>query len=220
MSGSMEFLLWTKGPMFNIAVTIFILGLFVRFAEILVLGRAPNYAEPRGGEWLPGLRTVFSRTLSDRGTISRAPVTFFVGLIWHLGFLAVLFLFVPHVELIKGVFGLSWPGLPNPLIDLITAMTLIALLGILAGRLMDPVKRYISTLDDYLTWAITFMVVLTGFLAYHHVLEPYPLALGMHILSAEILMILLPFTKLTHIFTIVLARWYNGAAYGRKGVQS
>ncbi|MBK1719519.1 hypothetical protein [Thiocystis violacea] len=220
MSGSMEFLLWTKGPMFDIAMVIFAIGLLARLAEIFLLGRARNYAEPRAGEWPAGLRTMLTRTVADRGTFERAPFNVVVGWIWHLGFLAALLLFVPHIELAKGLFGISWPALPNPVVDFLTAITLLSLVATLVHRLNHPVKRRISTIEDYLVWTVVFMVVLTGYLAYHRMVNPYPLALGMHILSAEILLILLPFTKLTHILTAFIARWYNGAAFGRKGVQS
>ncbi len=220
MSGSMEFLLWTKGPMFNIALTIFALGLFARLAEILLLGRKPNYAEPRASEWGPGFRTILTRTIADPGTFQRASFNVVVGWVWHIGFLIALLLFVPHVELIKGLFGIAWPALPNPVVDLVTAITLISLVATLVHRLTHPVKQRISTIEDYLVWTVVFLVVLTGYLAYHRLVNPYPVALGMHVLMAEILLIMLPFTKLTHIFTTFIARWYNGAAFGRKGVRS
>jgi nitrate reductase gamma subunit len=62
--------------------------------------------------------------------------------------------------------------------------------------------------------------LLTGYLAYHRMLNPYPLVLGIHILSVELLMVVFPFTKLMHALTFLIARWYNGAIAGRKGVQS
>ncbi|EGV33657.1 hypothetical protein ThidrDRAFT_0346 [Thiorhodococcus drewsii AZ1] len=220
MNGSMEFLLWVKGPLFTIAMVIFAIGLLARLLEIFLLGRAPNYAEARAGEWLPGLRTMIARTVADPGTFKRAPFNVVVGWLWHIGFLIALLLFIPHIELFKGVLGLYWPGLPNPIVDLATGVTLVALVATLVHRMTHPVKRRISTTEDYLVWTVVFMVVLTGYLAYHRLVEPYPLALGMHILSAELLLVLLPFTKLTHIFTAFIARWYNGAAFGRKGVQS
>ena len=43
---------------------------------------------------------------------------------------------------------------------------------------------------------------------------------ALHILSVELLMVLFPFTKLSHAFTLWIARWYNGAIAGYKGVQS
>jgi nitrate reductase gamma subunit len=220
MSGSMEFLLWTKGPMFNIAIAIFAIGLLVRIAEIFMLGRAKNFAEARAGEWGPGLRTMLTRTVADPGTFQRAPFNVVVGWVWHIGFLMALLLFLPHIALIESLTGLSWPALPNPVISLVTSVTLVALIATLVHRMTHPVKKRISTVEDYVVWAVVFAVVLTGWLAYYRLVNPYPLVLGMHILSAEIMLILLPFTKLTHIFTTFIARWYNGAAFGRKGVQS
>ena len=220
MSDPMEFLLWTKGPMFNWAVAIFALGLLARIMEILILGRRPNYAVPRGGEWGPGLKTVLNRNFADSGTFQRAPFDVTVGLIWHIGFLIVLLLFIPHIELIKSLLGLTWPGLPNPIVDGVSVVTIVALVASLVHRLAHPVKKHISTFEDYLVWTATFLPLLTGYIAYHRLIDPYPLALGLHILSVEFFLILLPFTKLTHIFTAFIARWFNGATFGRKGVQS
>lgn len=220
MSAAMTFLLWTKGPLFAVAVTVFALGIMTRFAEIFVLGRARNYAAPRAAEWPAGLRTIWTRSFADPGTLKRAPFNVLVGWIWHVGFLFTLLFFVPHIDFIHSLTGLSWPGLPNPLISLTTAVTLVALVATLLHRLMHPVKRRISTVEDYVVWAVVFAVVLTGFVTYYRWVHPYPLMLGLHILSAEILLMLLPFTKLTHIFTAFVARWYNGAAFGRKGVPS
>jgi len=44
--------------------------------------------------------------------------------------------------------------------------------------------------------------------------------LAYHILSVELLLVLAPFTKLTHMFSFVLARWYQGYLAGRRGVES
>jgi nitrate reductase gamma subunit len=220
MSDPMEFLLWTKGPAFDWAIAIFALGMLARIVEIFVLGRKPNYAEPRGTEWGPGFRTMLTRSVADPGTFQRAPFNVIVGWVWHLGFLIALLLFIPHIELIKSVLGISWPGLPNPVVDAVAAVTIFALVATLIHRLNHPVKKRISTVEDYLIWAVTFLPLLTGYIAYHRLINPYPLALGLHILTVEIFLIVLPFTKLTHMFTAFIARWYNGAIFGRKGVQS
>ncbi len=220
MSDPMDFLLWVKGPMFSVALAIFALGTLARLLEILLLGRAPNYATPRGGDWGPGLKTILTRFIADPGTLHRAPFNVLIGWLWHLGFIIALLFFIPHIELIQALVGIGWPGLPNPAVDAITAVTLVALLATLAHRLIHPVKQRLSTVEDYLIWTVTFLPLLTGYLAYHRLVNPYPLALGLHILAAEIFLIVLPFTKLIHIFTAFIARWYTGAAFGRKGVPS
>ncbi len=163
---------------------------------------------------------MLTRSIADSGTFQRAPFNVIVGWIWHIGFLVALLLFIPHIELIKSVLGVSWPGLPNPVVDAVSAVTIFALVATLVHRVTHPVKKHISTFEDYLIWAVTFLPLLTGYLAYHRLINPYPLALGLHILTVEIFLIVLPFTKLTHMFTAFIARWYNGAIFGRKGVAS
>ncbi|MBK1630313.1 hypothetical protein CKO31_06035 [Thiohalocapsa halophila] len=217
---AMEFLMLTKGPLFQAALAVFALGVLVRLVEIFALGRAHNYAAPRGSAVAGGLRTMYKRFEPNPGTFKAAPFDVVVGMVWHIGFIIALLLFIPHVELIKSTFGIAWPALPNPVVDAVTAITLLGLIAALVHRLAQPVKRFLSTPEDYLIWGVTFLVMLTGWLAYHRMINPYPLALGIHILAAEIFLVVLPFTKLSHIFTAFVARYYNGAIFGRKGVQS
>jgi nitrate reductase gamma subunit len=47
-----------------------------------------------------------------------------------------------------------------------------------------------------------------------------PMLIAIHILSVELLMVVFPFTKLTHAVTLFMARYYNGAIAGYKGVKS
>ncbi|KRT55412.1 hypothetical protein [endosymbiont of Ridgeia piscesae] len=220
MSTQIDFLLWVKGPGFDLALAVFVIGVVVRFLEIFLLGRKPDFAEPRGSEFGPGMRTVFSRSLPDPGSFRRSPFTVIGGYAWHIGFLICLLFFVPHIELIKSAFGLKWPGLPNHLVDAVAVITIVTLMAMLVDRLTHPVKRFLSDTEDYLIWLLTFLPMLTGYLAFHRLIDPYPLVLGLHILSVELLMVVFPFTKLMHVFTILFARWYNGAMAGRRGVKS
>lgn len=220
MNTPIEFLLWVKGPAFDVALTVFVLGVLVRLLEILLLGRKPDLAEARGGTLGPGLQTILTRTLPEAGSLKRSPFTVIGGYIWHIGFLICLLLFIPHIELLHATLGIKWPGLPNHIVDAVSAVTLVTLLAMLVDRLIHPVKRFLSGSEDYLVWLATFLPLLTGYLAFHRMIDPYPLVLGLHILSVEFLMIIFPFTKLMHAITFLIARWYNGAIAGRRGVQS
>lgn len=217
---SMDFLLWVKGPAFNFALAVFVIGVIIRLAEIFMLGRKTDLSEPRGSGFSGGLKTVLSRSIVDHGTFKRAPFPVIVGMLWHLGFFIIILFFVPHIELIHAVSGLKWPGLANPVIDAVTAITLISLFAMLIYRYFHPVTKYLSRFEDYLVWIVTFLPVLSGYLAYHRMLDPYPLVLGLHILSVEIFLVVFPFSKLMHAVTAIIGRWYTGAAMGRKGVES
>jgi nitrate reductase gamma subunit len=150
--------------------------------------------------------------------LKTSPVTYIGGYTFHIGLAIVVFLFAPHIKLIESLVGVSWPGLPSQFIDLVAVITIAAMVVVLADRINRPVKRYLSTFGDWFTWLVTFLPLLTGWLAVRHLLLPYTSMLALHILSVEILLIVLPFTKLFHAFTVFGSRWYNGAVNGHKGV--
>jgi len=215
-----EFLNWVRGPGFQIAVIIFIAGIIIRFAEILLLGRKTNLAEAKGSEMSGGLRTVVTRMIPDKSTFQRSSFTIVAGYIFHIGLFVCIFLFAPHILLFKDVFGFGWPSLPTPVIDALAVVSIIALLAILVHRMRDNVLKFISTKEDYLVWLLTILPLLTGYMAFHRIGMTAPTLLAIHILSVELLMVIFPFTKLMHAFTLVFARWYNGAISGYRGVQS
>ena len=216
-----EILLWVRGPALQIATVIFLLGVVVRLGEILMLGRKKNLAEARGSAVAGGLRTILSRSIPDRGTLQRSTFNIVAGYVFHIGFFVVLFLFAPHILVFQDVLGISWPALRTPVIDAVTVVTIIALLVVLVHRLLHPVMRFLSRFQDYLVWLVTMLPLVTGYLAFHRVDVATPtMLISIHILSVELLMVIFPFTKLMHAFTLFMARYYNGAIAGYKGVRS
>lgn len=215
-----EFLLWVRGPAFTAATVIMFAGIVVRFMEILLLGRKKDLAEARGSAAIGGLGTMVRRSIPDADSFHRSGFTIISGYVFHIGLAIVILFFVPHILLFKDITGLSWPGLPSNVVDAISVVTMIALLAVLAHRLMNPVMRMLSGFSDYLVWFVTILPLITGYLAFHRIGLSAPMMLGLHILSIELLMVLIPFTKLSHMFTLWMARWYNGAIAGYKGVRS
>jgi nitrate reductase gamma subunit len=215
-----EFLLWVRGPALQVASIIFILGIAVRVLEVLVLGRKADLAEARGSAVAGGLRTIVMRTVQDPGTWKRSTFTLVAGFIFHIGLFITILLYAPHILVIEEVLGVSWPALPTPVIDATAVITIIALIAVLIHRLRDPVIRFLSRFQDYLVWFVTILPLVTGYIAFHRVGMSPPMLIAIHILSVELLMVVFPFTKLTHAVTLFMARYYNGAIAGYKGVKS
>lgn len=215
-----EFLNWVRGTGFQIAVIIFIAGILIRFGEILLLGRKTNLAEAKGSEMSGGLRTIVSRLIPDKTTFQRSTFTVVAGYVFHIGLFVTLFLFAPHILMFKDVIGFGWPSIPTAIVDAITVVTIIALLAILVNRMRNTVLKFITTKEDYLVWLVTILPLITGYIAFHRIGTTAPTLLAIHILSVELLLVVFPFTKLMHTFTVVLSRWYNGAISGYRGVAS
>ena len=215
-----ELLNWARGPGFQVAIIIFIAGVIIRILEILLLGRKVNLAEAKGSEMSGGLRTMFSRSVPDKSTLKRSTFTIVSSYLFHIGLFVTIFLFAPHILMFKQVSGLSWPSLPTPMVDAVTIVTIITLLAVLAHRLKNTVLRFLTNYADLLVWLVTILPLITGYIAFHRIGTTAPALIAMHILSVELLLVVFPFTKLMHAFTLFIAHWYNGAISGYRGVES
>ena len=120
----------------------------------------------------------------------------------------------------KDVIGFSWPSIPTPIVDALAVISIITLLAILVHRMRSSVLKFLTTTEDYVVWLLTILPLITGYIAFHRIGMTAPTLLAIHILSVELLLVAFPFTKLMHAFTLVLARWYNGAISGYRGVES
>jgi nitrate reductase gamma subunit len=217
---SLDLLTFARGTALNWALAICAFGIVLRLFEIFGLGRKADLSLARETSPGSGWRTMLTRSIPPPGMIKRDPVTYIAGYVFHIGLLVVILLFAPHIELIRDITGLGWTSLPSALVDALTVAAILSLFVLLAHRLSNPVKKLLSTGADYLAWGLTLLPLLTGYLAYHHLLFEYTFMLAVHILAVEALLILLPFTKLFHAISVFISRWYNGDIFGRKGVAS
>lgn len=215
-----DFLNWVRGTGFQIATVIFVAGVVIRILEIFLLGRKANLAEAKGSEMASGLRTMISRSIPDSSTFKRSSFTVVSGYIFHIGLFVTIFLFAPHILLIRDIIGFGWPSLPTAVVDAVAVVSIITLLAVLAHRMTDKVQRYLTHSEDLLVWFVTIAPLITGYMTFHGMGISTATLLGIHILSVELLMVVFPFTKLMHAFTTFMARWYTGAISGYRGVES
>ena len=216
----LDLLTFARGSALNGALMLCTVGIVLRLFEIFGLGRKDDLAKPRANSPGSGWRTLFTRSLPPQGMLKRDPITYVGGYVFHLGLLITILLFAPHIEFIRSMAGISWSSLPSPLVDASAVASIIALGMLLAHRLNNLVKRMLSGFGDYVAWTVTLLPLLTGYLTYHHLFVEYTLMLALHLFSVELLLVLLPFTKLFHTFSVFISRWYNGDIFGRKGTAS
>lgn len=215
----MALLNWARGTGMELAVAVFVIGMVVRVLGIVLLGRKTDLAAARQSGVGPGMRTIVSRSWPDPGTFKRTSLVVVAGYVFHVGFLLTLLFYAPHILLLGGLLGFDWAALPNSLIDVLGILSIAALVALLINRVLDPVRRQLSGFGDYFTWLVTLLPLLTGYMALNRMLLPYTEMLAWHILSVELLLVCIPFTKLVHAVTFALSRYYTGAMAGRKGVQ-
>jgi nitrate reductase gamma subunit len=216
----LDLLTFARGSGLNWALMLCVAGIVLRLFEIFGLGRKADLAGPRTDTPGNGWRTIVTRSLPPEGLLKRDPVTYIGGYVFHIGLLVTILFFAPHIEFFRSMSGLGWPRLPTPLVDATVVAAIAALCVLLVHRLNNPVKRMLSGVGDYIAWVATLLPLLTGYLSYHHLFVEYTLMLTLHLFSVELMLMLLPFTKLFHTVSVFISRWYNGDIFGRKGVAS
>lgn len=127
----------------------------------------------------------------------------------HIGLILVLFGFTPHILFIGAFAGFTWPGLPTNLILAAATISIGLMIPVLVHRFSATGPKKFSAFDDYFTWTVVFVAMLTGLLCYPHIggnpiLKPYAFLLTAHLFAVEALMIWLPFGKLIHVAFIPL----------------
>jgi nitrate reductase gamma subunit len=219
----MDLLGFARGPALKVALAVFCLGVVWRIVGIALLRVRRDLEIPRATVFkymTGGLISIGSRSWPHREFIARTGPGEALGYSYHLGLFAVVLLFTPHIIFLGSLFGVTWPGLPSSLITMISVLTLTLFLAVLFRRVTHPVIRMLSNFDDYFSWFITMLVLVTGLAATAHIGAPYQTLLGLHILSVDVLLIWFPFGKLMHAFFIFPSRGINGAILARKGATS
>jgi len=144
------------------------------------------------------------------------PIFTILFFVFHIGIVVTPLFLLGHAEILKMRFGLSWPALPMALADVLTVAMLCAGAFIIVRRIALPEVRIITSLYDYLLLVITIAPFFTGFMAVHQLGGDYTFWLYAHILSGELMLIAIPFTKLFHVVGFFLSRGQLGMDYGIK----
>jgi nitrate reductase gamma subunit len=226
----MTLLEFARGPGLQWSVAIFLFGLLWRLVGIFFLRTKVDLSAPRNPAKWKGLRLIALRSWPRKEFLGGTAFGEVMGYAFHIGFLATLFFYVPHLLFFEdvfqglvgtdfeGIFGFAWPALPTAAITFLAAVSVAALVAVLVHRITNPVKRLISNFDDYFSWLLTVAPLVTGLLAYAHAGGVrYETMLAVHILSAEALLVWFPFGKLIHAFTIFAARGATGMIFERRG---
>jgi nitrate reductase gamma subunit len=208
------------GPLLWLSLGICIVGLIVR---VVVYIRGLDWKLDRVAYWthpIQGLRGALSSIISwlipfgSYGWRAKPlyTITFFA---FHVG-VVVTPLFLPgHAIIIQERWGIHWPSISMALADVLTITVMVTAVFIAVRRIGLPEVRIVTTAYDYILLLITVAPFISGFLAVHQ-LGDYQFWLYTHILSGEVLLIAIPFTKLYHIVGYFLSRGQIGADFGIK----
>ena len=218
----MELLEFARGPALTFAITIFIAGMTFRIVSLFALWRTGDSSQGSSRErpaFMSAIREIIRRLWPQAAYKQRTMFGLVTGYVFHFGLASLVCFLAPHILFIKDLTGLTWGSLPNNVIYAVSIVTMASLVAALVMRFANPAQKIISTFDDWFSWFVTFLPVLTGVIATSHLGARYETLLGLHILSVALLLVWLPFGKLMHFFLVFVTRSQTGAHLSHRGAQ-
>lgn len=212
--------LFLAGPGLWITFIISIGGLILRLIYLFGLSRGQDrvFYNHMSISW--AMKSIL-RWLIPLGSVSlrSQPVFSLVFFIFHVCLIGVPLFLLAHNMLWDEAFGISLWSMPDYLADVLTVIFIGCAIFLFVRRLVRPEVRILTTLWDYTLIMLTTLPFITGFLASHQ-WGQYDITLLLHVLFAEILLIIIPFSKLGHIILFFFARAFIGFEMGsRRGAR-
>ncbi len=211
---------FVTGPLAWLAFGIFFIGLIVRIVLYIrgldwkmdrVTYRVNTFYGIKGA-----IRSVFYWMVpfGTRGWKTH-PVFTIITFAFHLSLLISAIFLPAHNYILKQKWGISFFTIPEAVGDILAILVMIAVAMFIVRRIVLPEVRIITSAYDYLILAIAVAPFITGFIAYHQIFD-YKTWLILHILSGEIMLIAIPFTKLSHFVLFFMSRIQIGMDFGIK----
>ncbi|WP_155306606.1 hypothetical protein [Desulfosarcina widdelii] len=204
-----------RGPLFWLSIAVFIGGTIYQGVRFFLLSKkvSPPYRiallNLANG---PRHQSFFGRIghflkMGQYTVLGVHPVTIIVSLIYHLCLVFTPLFLMGHNELINFSLGMSLPALNENTSDILTVVVLLCASYFLTRRIVFKKLRSISSLTDYTVLALATMPFLTGYLAYHQIFN-YRTMMLFHIISGELMLAAIPFTKMVHLIFFVFNRFF------------
>lgn len=202
------------GPLAWAAFGVFILGSIYRLWSMYRLARNKDVSSLAYLDKRYGFRSILAwltpfKALGWRQNPGLCLTTF----VFHLCLAVVALFYSAHAVLWEVNFGLRLPTLPDGLADLMTMLVVAAVAVFALRRLSQPLSRYVSRPMDWLVLVLAAAPFVTGFLARHQ-WGDYPTMAFLHVLSGDLMLMAIPFTRLSHALFSPFTRAYMGSEFG------
>ena len=205
---------FVAGPMAWLAFLLFIGGSLFRLGRMLYLVATKERFIFTYMSWKYSLRSILHWvTPFATANWKLHPLLTLVTFTFHICLLATPLFLLAHIILWDEAWNLSWWAIPDGLADSMTVVVIVSCLFFLARRLRQPEVRYVTTASDFVILAMVALPFLTGFIAYHQWFN-YKVFLILHMLSGEVLLAAIPFTRLSHMLFSPFTRAYMGSEFG------
>ncbi|MDP4726720.1 MAG: respiratory nitrate reductase subunit gamma [Desulfobacterales bacterium] len=206
---------FVSGPLAWLAFILFFGGCLYRLVRLFMLVKEKEPFIFTYMSWKYSLRSIF-HWIIPFGTVNwrRHPVLTVVTFVFHIGLVIAPIFLLAHVILLDEALNLSWWALPDAWADVLTVVVIIGCVFFLVRRLTQPEVKFVTSASDFVILAIVAAPFITGFIAYHQWID-YPVMMVLHVVAGEVLLVSIPFTRLSHMLFSPFTRAYMGSEFGK-----
>ncbi|AAC07057.1 hypothetical protein [Aquifex aeolicus] len=214
---------FVRSYLLPVSVYVFFIGILYRFFRVIILGLPHDRSKPKGHPFLKAVEKVtfkptqawrfFGEVFAHRG------IQYVGGFLFHIGFLGLTFFVPQHAFLWKKIIGFEFPYMPQIVSDILAYAALGSLVALTVHRIFNPVLKLLTGSDEYIANTLIGIVIFTGLLANNWAGGGnYVWLVTLHMLSAALLIIYIPFSRLSHFVYYFVSVFYYGWKVGRRGV--
>jgi nitrate reductase gamma subunit len=205
---------FVSGPLAWVAFAVFIVGSLYRLINLIALVHKKEKFIYSYMSWKYGLRSILHWVIPF-GTTNwrRHPVLTIATFAFHICLFMTPIFLLAHVVLWNEAFNVDWWSLPDTAANIMTLIVIGGCVFFLVRRLTAPEVKFVTSVSDYVILAIVAAPFVTGFLTYYQWFG-YQVLMILHIVTGEIMLITIPFTRLSHMLFAPFTRAYMGSEFG------
>ena len=192
---------FARGPLFRLSFALLVLGLFrIFFLDIRGAYKAYKSTDDKKMPW----KLIIIRTWEWLFPVKRLKGNFrfysVFSILFHIGLIIVPVFLFAHIQLWESSAGISWIALPFSWALWLTIGTIVFGTALFINRLVDKTSKALSRKQDYLWLVLLLIPFITGFICANLNVSPdsYNFFMLIHVLSGDLIFVLIPFTKIAH----------------------
>ena len=206
---------FVSGPMVWVAFIIFIGGSLYKLITMAVMVKQKEQSILSYISFKYGARSLIHwLTPFATKNMRKHPGFTVASFSFHICAIFIPFFLLSHIVLFDESWNISWWSLPDTVADIMTIIVIVACIFFLIRRLYYTDVKFLTSTKDYVVLAVVAIPFITGFMAYHQWFG-YKFFFLFHIISGEIMLILIPFTSLRHMLFAFFTRSYTGSEFGK-----
>ena len=205
---------FVSGPLVWVSFILFIGGSLYRLISMAKLANEKDQTVYAYMDFHYAFRSIFHWIIPfGAENMRKHPVMTLVTFAFHISLIGVPLFLCAHIILVKEAYDISWWFLPDFLADAMTLIVIASCVFFAVRRRVLPEVRFLTSPSDFIIIAIVAAPFITGFWTYHQWIG-YRIVGILHILSGEIMLVAIPFTRLSHAFFFPFTRGYMGSEFG------